>query len=245
VAEVTEDPQAVRAALASYLTSQGAHGAVAVLDRVTGARVSYNESIHFNTASIIKVDILGTLLWQAQGAGRQLTASQQELARRMITASDNNAAITLWSQIGRTSGLAKANRAFGMTQTVPSSAWGSTSTTATDQLRLLQVLADPGGPLSAASQHYELGLMSHVQADQRWGVPRAAGRTATAVYVKNGWFPFSADHGRWTVNSVGRIVEPGHDWLVAVLSDHHGTEARGITIVEHLASIAVDGLRQS
>jgi hypothetical protein len=63
--------------------------------------------------------------------------------------------------------------------------------------------------------------------------------------VKNGWLASPADRGRWIVNSVGRVVEPGHDWLVAVLSDHNPTEGSGITLVEHLASTALTGLRSA
>src|SRR5437764_924526 len=163
----------------------------------------------------------------------------------MITESDNDAADELWETVGGAGGVAPANRAFGLHETSPNRAgyWGMTSTTVADQVRLLGVLADPAGPLSPGSRGYLLGLMSRVESGQRWGVPRAAGTAASAVYVKNGWLASVADHGRWIVNSVGRIVEPGHDWLVAVLSDHNPTEAGGISLVEHLARTALTGLR--
>jgi beta-lactamase class A len=241
-ADALPDPAAtVRAALAGYLTGRRTHAGIAVHDRVTGVMVGYNDVLRFRTASVVKMDILATLLWQAQRARRQLTASQRHLASEMIIRSDNEAATALWNAIGGASGLAQANRAFGLTQTTPNRAgnWGSTTTTAADQVRLLAVLTNPEGPLSAASRAYELGLLGRVESGQRWGVPRAAGTGATAVYVKNGWLPSTADRGRWIVNSVGRIVEPGHDWLVAVLSDHHPTQGTGIAIVEHLASTAL------
>jgi hypothetical protein len=79
------------------------------------------------------------------------------------------------------------------------------------------------------------------QANRR-GVPRAAG-SGLAVYVKNGWLASVTDRGRWIVNSVGRVVEPRHDWLVAVLSDRNPSEAAGISLVEHLARTALTGLR--
>ncbi len=87
--------------------------------------------------------------------------------------------------------------------------------------------------------------MSRVESDQRWGVPAAAGTATTGVYVKDGWLPDENDHDRWIVNSVGRLLEPGHDWLVAVLSDHGSDENASIATVEHVASMVVNGLRQA
>ena len=249
-ADVLPDPAAsvgaaVAATLAAYVGAHRAHAGIAVVDRVTGVSVTYNGGVRFATASVVKVDILATLLWQAQRAGREPTTVQRRRATEMITESDNDAADELWETVGGAGGVGPANRAFGLHETSPNRAgyWGMTSTTVADQVRLLGVLADPAGPLSTGSRGYLLGLMSRVESGQRWGVPRAAGTGASAVYVKNGWLASVADRGRWIVNSVGRIVEPGHDWLVAVLSDHNPTEAGGISLVEHLARTALTGLR--
>jgi beta-lactamase class A len=235
----------IRAALASYAATKKAHVGIAVFDRVTGATVTYNDGVRFATASVVKMDILATVLYQNQKAGRQLSATQKALATKMITASDNNAATSLWNSVGGASGVAAANKVFGLTQTKPNYAWGMTTTTPSDQVRLLGVLTNPNSPLSQANQQYELGLMAKVEADQRWGVPRAAGTGATGVYNKNGWLASIRDRGRWIVNSVGRIVEPGHDWLVAVLSDHSSSMGSGITVIEHETVTAVNGLRSA
>ncbi len=244
-AEVQPDPTtAVRDALARYVASRRAHAGIAVLDRITGIALAYQDSTRFTTASVVKVDILATLLWRYQRANRQLSPYQRDLAEDMIVHSDNNAASTLWDAAGGASGIAQANQAFGLTQTSPNRGdyWGATTTTAADQLRLLGTLAAPAGPLSTTRQGYEWNLLGHVESDQRWGVPRAAGTAATAVYVKNGWWP---SKGRWIMNSVGRVVEPGHDWLVAILSDRNPTERSGMSLVEHLAWLALDGLRKA
>lgn len=235
----------VRDALASGLAGQGRDVGIEVLDRVTGRFVGYQETLGFETASIVKVDILATLLWQDQKAGRQLTANQRDLAEDMITESDNDAASALWDVIGGGSGLAAANRTFGLTGTMPGpdGYWGATISTPADQIRLLAVLSDDSGPLSAANRAYELNLMADVESDQRWGVPAAGGPATTAVYVKNGWLSSPSDNGRWVVNSIGRIVEPGHDWLVAVLTNHQSDEKRAISLVQNTAVTAVNGLR--
>jgi beta-lactamase class A len=239
-------PKSKTQTLAAYLASVGGRVGVAVLDRTTGRTVMDNTSERFKTASIIKVDILATLLWQDQNAGTTMTTSQKQTAVKMITQSDNTAADTLYTTIGKATGLAKGDAAFGLTSTTPGTTsahpWGDTLTTAADQLRLLSMLTSSTGPLTAASRSYILGLMSQVESGQRWGVPTAA-MHPTSVYVKDGWYPQPADGNRWSVNSIGRIVEPGHDFLVVTLSDHRSTESAGITIIEQAAKLALTSLR--
>jgi beta-lactamase class A len=234
----------VAAALAAALKNSGRNVGIEVLDRATGAAVGYQSTLRFQTASIVKVDILATLLYQNQQAGRQLSDDQRDLAEAMITESDNDAASTLWDTIGGASGLATANRTFGLIETTPGEDdyWGTTTTTAADQIRLLSMLCNDSGPLSAENRSYELNLMGNVESDQRWGVPAAAGSAATAVYVKNGWLSSDSNDGLWVVNSIGRIVEPGHDWLVAVLANHESDEDATITLIQNAAAIAVSGL---
>jgi hypothetical protein len=229
--------------LAAYLSSRGRHAAAGIVDLTTGARVLYNSSQQFETASIVKVDILSTLLWELQNKNGRLTSQQRSLATAMITQSDNSAASALWSQIGRGKGLASANRAFGLTHTTPGSggSWGLTRTTVADQLRLLTVLST-SGPLSASSRAYVLGLMNKVVGGQRWGVPHAASDDANAVYVKNGWLARSTDGYKWIINTIGRIVVPGHNWIVVVLSNYNATMSGGISLVQRSADLAVDGL---
>src|SRR5215475_8680125 len=91
----------------------GGHLAVAVIDRTTGRQIIENGDERFHTASIVKVDILACLLWQDQRTGKQMTAAQMSQAARMIEVSDNAAADALFALIGKQSGLAQANRAFG------------------------------------------------------------------------------------------------------------------------------------
>jgi hypothetical protein len=233
-----------KAKVAAYLAELG-NGQVtlAVQDRLTNLALAVGGT-RFPTASIVKVDILAALLLRAQGRHEQITDSDRRDAKRMITLSDNDAATTLFRKIGGKTGLASANQAFGMKQTTPNSSWGSTSTTAVDQIRLLSSITDEDGPLDADSRSYLFGLMGQVDEGQDWGVPAAAGPKATAVYVKNGWDNISADGGRWQVNTIGRIVEPGHDWLVAVLSHDHQTQLAGIRMIEAAARFTLGELRK-
>lgn len=233
-----------REEVASYIASMGGRISIAVIDQATGVSMALG-SRHFHTASIIKVEILAALLLRAQRRKEPLTAGQRQLAHAMITRSDNPSTSTLWHHLGRRDGLVWANEQFGLVETLPhvGANWGLTKTTARDQLRLLQKITDPGGPLNSESRRYLLDLMARIIKIQSWGVRSAAHPTASAIQFKNGRVQINADQSRWIVNSIGHIVERDHDWLIAVLSDHHPTDSRGIRTVERVAQLALAGLR--
>ncbi|WP_405801528.1 serine hydrolase [Streptomyces sp. NBC_01506] len=197
----------------------------------------------YDTASIVKVDILAALLLDAQDHGTALTAQQKQLAAAMIRSSDNAATDELWKAIGESAGLAAANERLGLTATKPGQDghWGLTSTTAADQMVLLEaVLGDADSPLTADSRSYLRSLMNTVVADQRWGISAAddgKGSAGTPV-LKNGWLPRSAT-GLWDVNSIGSVEYGGHTLLVAVLSDGQPSYEKGVALVERAASTAV------
>jgi hypothetical protein len=244
VAEPTVDYDALLAgAMESVGVEDGAEVSVAVLDLESGASAAYGDG-SFDTASIVKVDILAALLLQAQDAGRELTAAEKSYAADMIENSDNTAASALWRAIGKADGLGTANERLGLTDTVGGEGmyWGLTQTTAADQLTLLrQVFGDDGedSELSADARAYLQGLMGQIAVDQQWGVSAAADGSAWAL--KNGWLPRTAT-GLWDINSIGRVRVDGHDCLVAVVSDGNSTKTKGVSLVEAAARAAVSVL---
>ena len=70
-------------AMESVAVEDGAQVSVAVLDPETGQSAVYGDGA-FDSASIVKVDILAALLLQAQDAGRELTAPEKSYATAMI-----------------------------------------------------------------------------------------------------------------------------------------------------------------
>ncbi|WP_046726702.1 serine hydrolase [Streptomyces humi] len=224
-------------AMAKVTVPAGAKVSAAVLDLDSGDSAVYGDAA-FDTASIVKVDILATLLLQAQDAGRQLTATEQAYATKMIENSDNTSASQLWDEIGQAAGLDAANKRFGLTSTEggDGALWGLTQTTAADQLVLLRQVFGDGSKLSEASRAYVQGLMKTVESDQRWGVSAAADGSGSAL--KNGWLARSTT-GLWDVNSIGRVTVGGTDYLVAVLSKGTVSQAKGISLVEAAAKAAV------
>lgn len=239
VAEPTVDYDALLAEAMKSVTVTGDEKvSVAVLDVDSGESATYGEA-SFDTASIVKVDILATLLLQAQDADRHLTATEKSYATTMIENSDNDSASALWRIIGKADGLDAANRTLGLTGTAGGDdmLWGLTQTTAADQLTLLQQVFGDDSKLSSASQSYIQQLMGRIEADQHWGVSAAADGSKWAL--KNGWLARSTT-GLWDVNSVGRVTgTDGNEYLVAVLSNGSTTQAKGISMVEAAAKAGV------
>lgn len=221
--------------LADALDGRQSAAALALYDRPTGTRCGFKSGTHFDSASVVKVTVLGALLRQAEEAHRKLTPHEVKLTTAMITKSDNDATNALWHQIGP-AGVQRFLDLAGMRDTVPGSgaSWGLTQVTAADQLTLMQLLTTDGAVLGPASRGYALDLMHRVAADQRWGVPAGAPATAT-VHVKNGWLP--RDTGGWRINSVGTFTGHGHDYGMAVLSTGNATMDYGVATVEGAARV--------
>ncbi|MER7057364.1 serine hydrolase [Streptomyces sp. NPDC000351] len=241
VGPVVDRDAVLAAAMASVTVADGAEVSVAVLDAETGESASYGAGV-FDTASIVKVDILAALLLRAQDTGRALTAEERAYALAMIGNSDNEPASALWRAIGTADGLDAANERFGLTGTEGGDGplWGLTQTTAADQVTLLrQVFLADGSQLSAASRAYVRGLMGRIADGQRWGVSAAAdGGDDGAWALKNGWLRRGTT-GLWVVNSIGRVTSEGRDHLVAVLSRGSATLAEGVFLTETAAKAAV------
>ena len=211
---------------------------VAVLDKKTGERYEYRGTVKYDTASIVKVQVLACLLLRAQDAGRDLTASELSLAKRMIRLSDNNATTALFQHLGEVSAVTKSNRRLGLTQTTVAESWGLTRTTADDQVKLLAELVDTKGPLDAGSRKLAFSLMNTVDDAQDWGVPAVA-ETGEVAIVKNGWDTRTKDGGLWAVNTVGRVTSKDDDVdvSIAVLSHDNKSMAAGIKLVEKVAGL--------
>ncbi len=226
-------------ALAPVLARQTGQLAVGVVDKSTGVIAVYGSGVRFHTASIAKADILAALLLQREDSGVALSDADEDLATRMIEASDDDAATELWNLAGAGRGLAAANRRLGLRHTTPGTGnyWGLTSTTVGDQLRLLRALTGHS-VLNAGARAYVLSLMQNVQADQRWGVPAAA-TPGTVSAVKDGWLPDGSSR-QWVINSIGVLEHDHHRLLMAVLSSGQPDEGTGIAQIQAAASAAAD-----
>ncbi|MDT0416998.1 serine hydrolase [Streptomyces sp. DSM 41982] len=228
-------------ALRPVASSATGHFSVAVMAEGGTVTAGYGSAKHaYATASIAKAAILATLLLQAQDQHRSLSASERATAKLMITRSDNDAADTLWTRIGATSGYAAGIERLGLRETTPGTQghWGLTQTTAADQLRLLDALTSSDSPLTASSRAYVADLMGSVVTGQDWGVSAGADKDAP-TRLKNGWMPRSAT-GLWVVNSIGVVTHEGRHLLLAVLSDDQRSLESGIKLIESAAKAATE-----
>jgi beta-lactamase class A len=231
-------------AATGYLATRTGTTLAAVYDVKTGQTWRLGQGGPQAEASVVKLDVLETLLAQrARGAG--LSASDRSLAQQMIEDSDNAAATNLWYEVGGGTGIRSFNTRAGLTQTSPSSCvvcagfswpgWGLSTTTAGDQLTLLKRLIRPSSLLSDADRDYALSLMENVTADQRWGVSGDVPAGVT-VALKNGWLPLKGTNSDWQINSVGWISGDGRDYLMAVLTTGNPSEQYGINTIDQLAA---------
>lgn len=206
---------------------------VAALDLTTGHAINAGAGSGMAEASVVKLDILQTALYQQQQGQYELDEAD---AIAMMDNSDNVAADQIFDAVGGNDALRAYNQRLGMTSTEldPGGIWGLSTTSATDQLRLLKALVSASSPLTASSQSYTLGLMGQVESDQDWGVSAAAD-PGTATALKNGWLDIDSDGGLWAVNSTGLSTVGGHRVLLVVLSQHQPDYQSGVDRVQAAA----------
>jgi beta-lactamase class A len=233
------------AAMRNLIAQRQGQVTIAVDDLLTGKEWLLNPSARDQTGSIIKVDILQTLLRQAIEQRTPLSEGAADTAEGMIENSDNDDATALWNQVGGSDGVGAYNQTAGLTQTTLNTDgyWGTSLTSAADQIKLLRKLALPNRLLDNASREYEVGLMENIEADQDWGVS-AGVPSGVRVSLKNGWLPLTTNTN-WEINSIGWIDGDRHNYLIAVLTAHDPSEAYGISTVESISSIVYRDLTPS
>lgn len=230
----------------SYISTRAGTVLAAVYDIGTGQTWRLGQGQPQYEASVVKLDVLETLLAERESDRAALSVSDRLLTRRMIEDSDNDAATSLWYEVGGPAKIRLFNTAAGLADTSPSSCvdcpgfpwpgWGLSTTTPTDQLALLRKLIEPNALLTSAERGYALSLMENVTPSQRWGVSGGVPPQIT-VALKNGWLPLDVSDTDWQVNSVGWISGQGRDYLMAVLTTGNPTEQYGIDTIDQLAAI--------
>jgi beta-lactamase class A len=223
-------------AMTSFLNGRKGNVTASVYDVTSGTTYLYRPGVGEQSGSIVKVNILATLLWQLQTRAAVLNPDDLKTASGMIEDSDNNDATTLWNEIGGSQAVTHFDALAGMTGTTPDSEgiWGVTTTTALDQVELLKRVALENPLLDANSRAVEIGLMEHVVGYQRWGI--SAGPPADAIVaLKNGWVPIVSDD--WQVNSIGYVSGTGREYLIAVLTNADPNEQYGVATIEGMSSI--------
>jgi hypothetical protein len=243
-------PDPFSAAVDGYLAGRTGTVLAAVYDVRTGQSWRLGDGPAQDEASVVKLDILETLLSASGGTG--LSSDDQGLAEQMIEDSDNDAATSLWYDAGGTAGVAAYNDKVGLTRTTPSDCvvcadfpwpgWGLTTTVPYDQITLLKQLIEPGPTLTSGERQYALSLLENVTPGQAWGVSGGVPAGVT-VALKNGWLPLNDDNTDWQINSEGWVSGDGRDYLVSVLTTGNPSEQYGIDTIGELSAMIWTALR--
>jgi beta-lactamase class A len=218
---------------------------VAVVNTRTGASFRWGERRGMWTGSVYKLLVLEALLLERQRADAWFTSYELADITAMIEQSNNKAGYRMFLDAGGSTPLAAAAKRLGLRHTHLGVADPALTTMdARDGITLLRRLVH-GGPLTARSKAFVLGLMRNVQSDQRWGAGVVADRDTTFAN-KNGWMqvdrnngPGEDDDGRWLVNSLGIIRVHGQQLLIAIFTKHDPDCYSGIRLVQKLARTIV------
>ena len=233
--------------LANYLSGRQGRITAAVYDNRTGKTWVFHPGVRQETASIVKVEIMGTAFWNAEH-GQPLSAAQQALLPPMIEQSDNTAATDLLADVGGPPKVQHFDQLAGLTDTkvstkqyIPGSTlpgWGLTLTTALDEVKLVRAFAYSNPLLTPANRQRGLTLMEHVESAQAWGVSGGSygALSGATVALKNGWLPHNLTaYTDWQVNSIGWVHGNGRDYVLAVLTTHNASEQYGIDTIDEIA----------
>jgi hypothetical protein len=213
---------ALRAPIAaSYAASRSGFASFTIIDTATQSLyASAGANSQVGTASVVKVPIAMALMRLVAAQHRGLTASEASLLHLMITQSDNNAATTLWNEVGGSTAVVGLMRSLGATNTVanPGSpeAWAFTRSTSHDMATVLAQLAE--GVLGPSATATILNEMHQVIPSQTWGIDAALPGSA----VKNGWYP---DPGDWRINCLGIIA--GTRYALAIMTQYPSGLGKG------------------
>ncbi|WP_112137679.1 hypothetical protein [Glycomyces dulcitolivorans] len=222
----------------TYVSSTGIDLTASVAVARSNRTITANWRRVQDTASLVKMEILLMLL-EKYSSVSAIPAEKKEWARTMITESHNDNTTKLYNFLGGCSALTAAHVRYGLKNTKASAdcRWGLTTTTVTDQLKVLNLLMLTG-LLNQSKVDYARSLMGSVVSSQDWGVSAAAGASDT-VYLKNGWDTRSSLGGLWVVHSVGYISIPNkHDIRMSIMTSRAPNQAKGVTAVEEIAKIA-------
>lgn len=173
-----------------------------------------------------------------------LTSNENSLLTRMIENSDNQAASTIWRQLGSDKNVQSFFRKAGMTNTVAGSGgmWGFTTTTVLDQLTMMKYFAFPNTILNASQRAYGLNLMRNVEWDQRWGTGYGI-PSGVSIALKNGWSNTNQPYN-WRINSVGYINGQGKNYVITVLTINNKTKSYGIDTINTLSKLVWNEMPQ-
>ncbi|GAC1664275.1 MAG: hypothetical protein PVS3B1_39740 [Ktedonobacteraceae bacterium] len=178
----------------------------------------------FTVASSIKVPILLTFLDMLEREGRGASDYEQNLMTTMIENSDNDAASSLYEEVGCPDGVNAYMQKIGLGElSIDPDAWGWSLISPRTMVDLFTML-NSGDILTEQDRSLALNLLENVESDQQVGVGDTAPPGAT-IALKDGWV--IADDNLWAVNSSGIVTTSRDTYIISVYTQHEPTLEAG------------------
>ena len=189
-----------------------------LLDVRTGELAgSPNQSDRNTTASMIKVWLAADYLRRAADADQRPDVARLRLLSKMIRDSDNDAAWTMWRELGEAATITRLVDVCRLTDSRAGSRWSMTEVSARDAARMGACVAN-GRAAGPQWTPWLLDEMRHVRGTGDFGIRKALpAAVAPQTAIKNGWIMREED-GNWHVN----CLAIGDGWVLAVLLRYPG-----------------------
>ncbi|WP_257014383.1 class A beta-lactamase-related serine hydrolase [Rhodococcus sp. ACPA1] len=212
----------ISAAVATAATERGAEVSIAVLDRATGSYLEGAAAEPVETASLAKLFIAAQMYHLDAIGERPLSDNDHLLLKRMLESSDDDAANTLWDDLGGSDVVVDVAGRYGLAATTPpwDGLWWNTETTAADLVTFYAGLLDDRdglgpGRIAEFVDYLRSSTPEGIDGyDQRFGLPEGL-PGENVVGVKQGWMCCVGD--RWIHVSTGLIGDDNR-YIVAVAS---------------------------
>jgi hypothetical protein len=206
--------------------------AFAVIDPYSGTR-GYDVDRQYSSASVSKALLLAAELLRLRDEDEQLDQGTRDLLEPMVTYSDNQAADSIYAEVGD-EGLEEVARRAGMTdfEATPGY-WGGDQITSADIARFFYRLDQN---LPGPYHDYAKGLLARITAEERWGIPEVLDR-GWGIWFKGGWRPLEQKEtsGPVTHQAALLVNGSGERLALAVLTDELPGAGGGFSAITGVA----------
>lgn len=214
-----------------FADSRAGRISFAVVDEQGRLHGSHPDRVH-NSASVVKVLFMVTLLRQPDVRDDDLTAAERNQLDAMITHSDNDAATAIYSRVGE-SALHRVADDAGFDHFTTQPVWGLSTITAGSQARFMYRIERY---IPKRHRAFAMRLLTRIVKRQRWGIPPVAPR-GWRLYFKGGW----SGRPSWRVNQVMQLREGDRRLSLAILTREQPSKEYGAHSIEGVAKRLLRG----
>jgi beta-lactamase class A len=216
-----------------FADSRAGRISFAVVDENGDMHGSHVDRVH-NSASVVKVLFMVTLLRQPDVRHDDLTKTERSELRAMITHSDNDAATAIYQRVGQAA-LYRVAHDIGLDHFTTQPTWGLTTITAGSQARFMYRIERY---LPKRHRAFAMRLLTEIVRRQRWGIPPVAPQ-GWKLYFKGGW----SGRPSWRINQVMLLRKPPRRFSLAILTREQPSKEYGERSIEGVAKRLLRGYR--